>query len=181
MSEHDQNEWVTVEEAAAMLRLTTRQVNRYGHGDTPRLQTQRVSRRVLYRRQDVLALAGELNVALKSSVAIVPKSEMVPVGEMLEVFERQQQEIGELNRSLGRLEGVVEQQRRQLADVQDVRQRLEAAEVRATLAETEREQVQAKLQEAERTVALLMAPKDEPAPEPPAEPKRRPWWRRWIG
>jgi len=38
---------------------------------------------------------------------------------------------------------------------------------------------QAKLQEAERTVALLMAPKDEP--EPPAEPERRPWWKRWIG
>ena len=40
---------------------------------------------------------------------------------------------------------------------------------------------QAKLQEAERTVALLMAPKYEPAPEPPAEPERRPWWRGWIG
>ncbi len=39
---------------------------------------------------------------------------------------------------------------------------------------------QAKLQEAERTVALLMAPKDEPAPEPPAEPERRPWWRRLL-
>jgi DNA-binding Xre family transcriptional regulator len=40
---------------------------------------------------------------------------------------------------------------------------------------------QAKLQEAERTVALLMAPKDEPAPEPVAEPERRPWWRRLLG
>ena len=40
---------------------------------------------------------------------------------------------------------------------------------------------QAKLQEAERTVALLMAPKDEPAPEPAAEPERRPWWKRWLG
>ena len=40
---------------------------------------------------------------------------------------------------------------------------------------------QAKLQEAERTVALLMAPKDEPAPEPPAQPERRPWWKRWVG
>jgi excisionase family DNA binding protein len=40
---------------------------------------------------------------------------------------------------------------------------------------------QAKLQEAERTVALLMAPKDEPAPEPPAEPERVSWWRRLFG
>ncbi len=38
---------------------------------------------------------------------------------------------------------------------------------------------QAKLQEAERTVALLMAPKDEPAPEPPAQPEPKvSWWRR---
>jgi excisionase family DNA binding protein len=41
--------------------------------------------------------------------------------------------------------------------------------------------LQAKLQEAERTVALLMAPKDEPAPESPAEPERRPWWKRLWG
>ena len=82
MSEHDETNdaeaWMTVEEAAAVLRLTPRQVNRYGHGDGARLRTQRVSRRVLYHRQDVLALADELNVALKPSVAIVPKAEMMP-------------------------------------------------------------------------------------------------------
>ncbi len=34
---------------------------------------------------------------------------------------------------------------------------------------------------AERTVALLMAPKDEPAPEPPAEVEPKvSWWRRLI-
>ncbi len=42
---------------------------------------------------------------------------------------------------------------------------------------------QAKLQEAERTVALLMAPKDEPEPEPPTvpEPDHRSWWKRLFG
>jgi len=49
---------------------------------------------------------------------------------------------------------------------------------------------QAKLQEAERTMAILMAPKDEPAdvtprtePEMPAvpDPKHRPWWKRLFG
>lgn len=42
---------------------------------------------------------------------------------------------------------------------------------------------QAKLQEAEKTIALLMAPKDEPEPaelEQPAEPKRA-WWQRLRG
>ena len=40
--------------------------------------------------------------------------------------------------------------------------------------------MQAKLQEAEKTIALLMAPKDEPLaePEPPADPVRVSWWRR---
>lgn len=40
---------------------------------------------------------------------------------------------------------------------------------------------QAKLQEAERTIALLMAPKDEPAEEQPAEPERVSWWKRLWG
>src|SRR5919199_655554 len=59
MSDHDESDgaaaWMTVEAAAAVLRITPRQVNRYGHGDDARLRTQRVSRRVLYHRQDVLA------------------------------------------------------------------------------------------------------------------------------
>jgi excisionase family DNA binding protein len=38
--------------------------------------------------------------------------------------------------------------------------------------------LQAKLQEAEKTIALLMAPQDEPAPAQP-EPQR--WWQRWRG
>ena len=41
--------------------------------------------------------------------------------------------------------------------------------------------LQAKMQDQERQIALLMAPKDEPAPEPPAEPERRPWWKRLWG
>ena len=41
--------------------------------------------------------------------------------------------------------------------------------------------LQAKMQDQEQQIALLMAPKDEPAPELPAQPERRPWWKRWIG
>ena len=40
--------------------------------------------------------------------------------------------------------------------------------------------LQAKMQDQERQIALLMAPKDEPAPEPPAEPERVSWWKRWL-
>ena len=176
MSEHDESDgaeaWMTVEEAAAVLQLTARQVNRYGHGDDARLRTQRVSRRVLYHRQDVLALADELHVALKPKVASVPKAELVPVGEMVEVFERQQQQIAMLSREVGRLEGRLEQQRLQLADVQDVQTRLEAAEA-------ERAALQAKLHDAERTIALLTGLQEAEAAPAPAQPGLLGrWWQR---
>jgi excisionase family DNA binding protein len=42
--------------------------------------------------------------------------------------------------------------------------------------------LQAKMQDQERQIALLMAPKDEPAPEPPAQPEPKvSWWRRLFG
>ena len=44
--------------------------------------------------------------------------------------------------------------------------------------------LQARVQEQERQIALLMAPKDEPAPapqEPEQAPAQRPWWRRFLG
>jgi excisionase family DNA binding protein len=40
--------------------------------------------------------------------------------------------------------------------------------------------LQAKMQDQERQIALLMAPKDEPAPEPAVQPERRPWWKRIL-
>jgi hypothetical protein len=42
--------------------------------------------------------------------------------------------------------------------------------------------LQAKVQEQDRQIALLMAPKDEPAEVTPAEPEpKRSWWRRLLG
>jgi len=42
--------------------------------------------------------------------------------------------------------------------------------------------LQAKMQDQERQIALLMAPKDEPAPESPAQPEPKvSWWRKLLG
>jgi excisionase family DNA binding protein len=55
--------YITVEEAAAILDLSTRQVHRYGSGESARLRTRRAGRRRLFHRGDVESLAADLAVA----------------------------------------------------------------------------------------------------------------------
>ena len=59
--------WITVTEAAEILRMTPRQVNRYGNEN--RLHTKRAGRRVLYLLSDVTALADELQVDIRPAPA----------------------------------------------------------------------------------------------------------------
>jgi predicted DNA-binding transcriptional regulator AlpA len=63
MSDEDEDRYITVEEAAQILGLSTRQANRYGQGEAPRLRTRKAGRRLLYHRNDVLSLAKDLDVA----------------------------------------------------------------------------------------------------------------------
>jgi len=157
MSEHDQEEWLTVEDAASVLRLTTRQVNRYGGGNEPRLRTKRVSRRVLYHRDDVEALADELNVALKPRTTPPAKSEMVPAGDMLDYIRDRDNQLallqGQLNRAAqenGRLSAMVDVQARQLEDAEAARLHLVDAEKRAATAEAERDRLRTELERRSR-------------------------------
>ena len=55
--------YITVEEAAALLDLSTRQTGRYGRGEGARLRTRRAGKRILYHRSDVELLARDLQVA----------------------------------------------------------------------------------------------------------------------
>ena len=160
MSDYDQDEspWLTVEDAASLLRLTPRQVNRYGSGDEPRLRTKRVSRRVLYHSEDVHELAKELNVTLKPHVSQPSKAEMVPAGDMLDYIRDRDNQLaqlqGQLNRAAqenGRLSTLVDVQARQLEDAEAARQRLEDAEKRAMAAEAERDQLRVELEIARQT------------------------------
>jgi Helix-turn-helix domain len=56
-------DYITVEEAAALLDLSTRQVSRYGKGADARLRTRRVGKRILYHHGDVEALARDFQIA----------------------------------------------------------------------------------------------------------------------
>jgi excisionase family DNA binding protein len=63
MSDEDEDSYITVEEAAQILGLSTRQTHRYGQSGTPRLRTRKAGRRLLYNNNDVLSLAKDLDVA----------------------------------------------------------------------------------------------------------------------
>ena len=56
--------WITVNEAAEILKMTTRQVNRYGN-ELGKIATKRSGRRVLYLLSDVVTLADELRVDIR--------------------------------------------------------------------------------------------------------------------
>lgn len=59
----EQNEWLTVHDAAAILRVSTRQVHRYA--EESRLVTRRAGRRVLFNRASVVKLADDLAVDIR--------------------------------------------------------------------------------------------------------------------
>jgi excisionase family DNA binding protein len=86
MSDADAPDYITADEAAAILDLSARQVNRYGKGDPPRLRTRRIGRRILYARADVLSLAYEYAMSRtpppqKPATSPIPSSLLPPVDE----------------------------------------------------------------------------------------------------
>lgn len=111
----DDEAHISVEEAADLLRVSTRQAHRYGeqeHGG--RLRTRKAGRRTLFHKGDVEALAAELGVEYKPPER--PKTELVPAGEMLHYLRERDQQLNDvqqqLNRAMlqvGRLQGQLEQ------------------------------------------------------------------------
>ncbi len=123
-----EEDYIEVDEAAQILRITPRQVNRYGNDG--RIRTKRAGRRVFYLRTDVEALAEELDVDHRPSPKS-PKAELVPVGEMLEYLRDRDQKVDELQGKLvaaaaevGRLTGIIEQQKQLMEDRDNLLQRI---------------------------------------------------------
>ncbi len=126
----DDDQWLTADDVAQRLGLTTRQVNRYGMPTATkpaRLRTQRAGRRVLYHHEDVETLAQELQPRLRPRVSR-PKTDLVPAGEMLQYIRERDQQLADvqaqLNQALieiGRLQG-------QLSETQRIRGQLEAVQ-----------------------------------------------------
>jgi hypothetical protein len=56
-------DYITIEEVAALLDLSSRQASRYGQGEGARLRTRRAGKRILYHRGDVESLGRDFQVA----------------------------------------------------------------------------------------------------------------------
>lgn len=173
-----ESEYITVEAAAAVLNVTTRQVNRYGKGDPPKIRTHRAGKRLLYHAGDVDALADELG-SVRSVAPPAAKAEMVPLGEMLQYqrereldHQRHVQELEiELRRAakrVGELEAQLDQ-RPLLEDHTVLR-----SERDALAAENERLRAELDIDRQSRTVLTDVQ-------EQPAGPERGSWWKRLWG
>jgi hypothetical protein len=170
------DQWITVEDAADILRLTTRQTNRYGTGPDARLHIKRVGRRVLYSRQDVEVLAEELNVTLRPAVPKPPKSELVPIGEVFETMNAMQLRLEQAALDVGRLQGLLEAQRQQIADSEAVRKKLQDVEAeRDRLLQAHQRLAEAEA-ERDRLQQLVAQMEDERAP-----PQQQSLWNRLRG
>src|SRR6185312_2003052 len=90
-SSHDQDVYLPVEDVAAVLKVSTRQASRYG----AKMRTQRAGRRVLYHRDDVEALAAKIGAEYRLP-SPPPRTDLLPPGEFLQTFERQQHQIAHL-------------------------------------------------------------------------------------
>lgn len=121
------DEYITVEDAADILQVGIRMVNRYGNGPNARLRTRRAGRRILYNKADVRQLAADLGV-LDQARPQRPKTELVPVGDVLDHMAQMQQQLNQAMLEVGRLQGMLEQQKLLTADADELRQRLAAAE-----------------------------------------------------
>lgn len=128
------DDYIPVERVAERLRLSIRQATRYAE----KVRHKRVGRRIFYHREDVETLASELNTEEREPPP--PRAEMMPAGEVLQTFERQQAQLVAMSHEIGRLTGILEQQRLITEDIDRVRQRL--AEVEAERDRLQRELVQ---------------------------------------
>ena len=98
------DDYITVEDAAAILGVTPRQANRYGSGNAPRIRTQRAGRRILYHRGDVEALADGLGAHRRLAPAQPARADLIPAGEMLDYLRERDARIDALQDRVSTLE-----------------------------------------------------------------------------
>ncbi len=136
-------EYISVEEVAAIMGLSVRQASRYA----AKVRTERINQRVLFHRDDVMEqarLKGIEHEARERAATYQPKptkTDLVPAGEMLEYIRERDRQLAEvqaqLNQALleiGRLQGQLtdhQQIRQQLTDIQSERDELKQAMERA--------------------------------------------------
>ncbi len=150
----DDEQYISAREAGALLGLSPRQAMRYGEGDAPRIRSQMDGRRLVYRRDDVLSLADELQ-ARKRRTANAPRrplairGDSMPAGTMLDYLRERDERLREVQEQLNQALLTLGKQSTLLQGTQSLRDELDAVK-------RERDELQAQL-------------------------RRRPWWRKLLG
>jgi excisionase family DNA binding protein len=90
MSDEDEDSYITVEEAAQILQISTRQVRRYASGEKPRIRKRQEGRFVGLHQGDVAALAHELEQGTRSATRSAQPD--VAAGESLSPHQKPTQE-----------------------------------------------------------------------------------------
>jgi hypothetical protein len=125
MQADDPNDYIHVDEARSILRVTARQVQR--HAAKGRVRSRRVGRRLELHRADIEALAEELGA--EDRPALVHEGELLAdSGAMLDYLREKDQQILFLSRRVGELEG---QAHNQLLPAGEALLRQELAEAQA--------------------------------------------------
>jgi hypothetical protein len=164
MTGHDHEAYISEAEAASILHRSDRQVRRYAR--TGKVMSEDVGGVRMYLRADVEALATDLRDKDRTRPA---RSELVPMGDVLEHLARKDDEIRELNDKL----------QRAMHEIGRLQAKNEAQQRLLTVQDSDRTRPD--------TTYSRHAPdqpaQPEAAPEPPPElakqpTKRVPWWRR---
>jgi hypothetical protein len=115
-----QDEWISVQEAQAILRLSTRSTQRYAQ--TKRIRSRRVGTRLQLHQADVLALADELGSVNRRPAP----AQSVPADVLLGYVEKLRVETNTLNTQIGMLQEQLNH-RPQLQDMTNLQAERDAA------------------------------------------------------
>jgi len=162
----DDNEWITVEDAAVILGTSSRQANYLG--TQGKFRTRRATaggRRVLYHRGEV-----EVHAAERVKPTMAPpkhaRAELMPIGEYRAHVERLEDTLATYARRIGYLEGQLEERKHILEDSQQLREDVQALRRERDRLAQDREQLAKDREQLQRALE---------------DAQRRPWWRRLFG
>lgn len=119
------DEWLTVEDAAVVLGVSTRQVNHLGgQGKIRTRHAKAGGRRILYLREDIDAIAAErFKPTLPQHKP--QRAELMPISEYRVHVEKLESRLEVMARRIGHLEGQLEERKYILEDSQRARDDLE--------------------------------------------------------
>ncbi len=157
-----EDEWITVEEAATILRLSVRQTHR------AEVEKKTIGRRAMFLRADVERLAAETEAHLRPA-PLAPRAEIMPAGEMLDYLRERDQDVRDAQT---RAETAHQHLAQAMLEIGRLQNQLEGR-----LLPDEAAALQTREAQLEAQVAQLQAELDRLShPDLP-----RPWWRRLIG